>query len=252
MLDLNTHNLTTWVISVCTLAIVVSPCAGKPLDSKAAEEIRSLEALIKLPMDQRSVSGEQVDRWLLLTQEDNSDLRLVVVLCLAYANDTVSYARLEQFAKATSDPILSGAAAYSLVVRRTRDTKKNNLLGELHDRLLNAANPYERMFLANRIAVDFGSGGLPLIVNAVKREVDEVVKCDMMYYIAKADVALADREVLNLKWDETVRLPENLAFVLGSITPNRSKDQDMNSTIKLLSDVRARQEKARRDEGEAP
>lgn len=241
--DVQRRLMTTLVLFGCL--VPTSWSVGKPLSGRAAKHLPTLANLAKKPSSERRLSEAEVERFLRFTEGDDGHLKLVSVLALAYATDPASDARLREI-EAKDHKRISGAAAYALRSRELVGKESNEQLRLLRLSLKESSNPFARLFLANRTAVDFGDAAVPVIVEAMKVERNDMVKCDMLYYVVTGSV-LPDsaREVLDLKWNTPVWLPEDLAYVMRSLTPGRSNDPAHNSTTSLLSELRARETEAR-------
>ncbi len=232
--------------------LVPRMCAeGKPLSLGAAQHALTLENLAKKAPSERSLSEDELQRFLEFTETDNADLELIGVLALAYASDDGSASRLRTM-EAEEEGLLSGAASYALMSRKLAGKGPNEQLLLLREGLKTATNSYTRLFVANRIAVDFGEPGIPAIVEAMKVERDEMVKCDMLYYLATAAALPKAKAILDLQWNKAAGLPESLAYIMGSLTPGRSKDAEKNSVGVLLLELKAKHVDSSEKEGGSP
>lgn len=221
----------------CVALVRVS--VGKPIDAEAAEHYAGLTQLISRPLEKRKLSFDEVKAYTTMARADNRDMQVCGALALAFAQDDASLSLLRALSK-TSDPLLSGASSYAVIVRESFGRGESNFLSNLSFWLGRSENPFARMFLANRIAVDFGDKAMYTLLSATRAEAEATAKSDMLYYIAKGADKSILTEVLRWKWNEEVPYPENVAFIMASITPDRPKDEMSNSCRELLQGIRAK------------
>src|SRR6266481_4992393 len=164
---------------VLVLMLIENPfLTAKPIDTKAAEEFLKLGKLIS-PGAKRTIPEAS---YIKMAMEDNSDLRLCAALALAFGEEADGFVALQQLSK-VNDVVVAGAASYAIKLRSCDRRGAAATLNSLCFWLGRSTNAYERMFLANRIAVDFGATSLRVILDAAKSESDEIVQCDMLFYL---------------------------------------------------------------------
>ena len=74
----------------------------------------------------------------------------------------------------------------------------------------------------------------------IRDETDPLVRCDLLYYVVTYGTREDCQIASALQWDEKVAPSESLSFLLGVITPKRSKDANHNSTAYLLRKLHER------------
>jgi len=224
------------MLSIAVLAIY-SWSQAKPIDSKVAIHLLNVREFFERPHEERSLSEYQSARYLQMANSDNLDLRLVGILMLAYANDAPSSELLEKLSEKPS-PLIAGAAQYARKMRTVRDAKPDVRMSALTLWIGGSGNAFERLFLANRLAVDFGRDARKVIFLAAQEEQDPIVRCDMLYYLWQSNDSALATKALAWRWDIRIRIPDNIAFLLGSITPGRSRGSAENSVDYLLRQVK--------------
>lgn len=236
------------LIKVCGLIIMLlfyselgKVALAKPIDSNAAKESAMLAQLVNQPRGRRIISEAKTQKYIMMTKADNIDRQLCAVLILAFAKDNISLNVLKKLSKNTNI-LLSGAAYYAIRVRSTSNMNADEALNSLSFWLSRSENAFERMFLANRIAVDFPEKGMHIIMIAARDESNQIVRCDMLYYLAQTDDTDIINEILGWEWNEKGIFPENLAFIMGAITPGRPKDSISNSCGVLLQKIRKKRD----------
>ncbi len=216
------------------LTLVHGACArnslARPIDARAADVCVELAKLVRQPAQGRRMGKHEAEAYATLTRVDSADVRLCAVVALAFAGDEATGRLLSQLVKQT-DPIIAGAASYALRLRESAGRKPDEAFGILCFWLGRSRNPVERMLLANRIAVDFGDTGAWAIAAAASQETDDLARAN--------DEAIA-KEALRWQWDEGYWFPENLAFLMGSLTPGRPRDALRNSCKFLLRQLKQR------------
>ena len=217
-------------------------CIALPLDGEAAESIKTLRELVQQPSNTRKLSVADTERYIRLAKEDNQDRQIVAVLTLAFADDDLSSSLLKELSTTEKDKssLLSGAAQYAVALRSAQTVKKNEseVFIKLSDYLEKTENSATKMFLANRLFVDYGSKSLPVILAAFEEEKNKFVKLDMLYYLAQSNDPAVEKRVLAQNWDEIIELPEDFIFLMSSITPGRGTGFIDNSTIMLIRKIR--------------
>ena len=69
-----------------------------------------------------------------------------------------------------------------------------------------------------------------------------MVRCDLLYYLSESANKEVLTEALKLKLDDMVdwSLSESDAYILGSVTPGRTRDVIFNSRSMLVRKIRAK------------
>lgn len=241
-----THHVTVCVVILMSnwLCVfpVMQPAVDKPIDERAAKICLHLASLANMPLSQRFITAEDEKDIIKLLELDNSDVKICALVALAFARSDDGYQILTRYAKDT-DKSICGIASAALKIRENCGRPHDEQLTNLFFWLGRSDNPYEKMLVVNRIVVDFGEKAIGTIVTAGDAESDNMVRCDMLYYISRSN----DLELLrrSLKWqlDEKLSVSNSISFLLGSLTPNRPKDSIGNSCAILFKKIRSRIEK---------
>jgi hypothetical protein len=228
---------------MCVLAVlllVFAPDIGlleradaQPISGDAVKLCKKLASVFAKPIAERRISAEELRVALESVGSGSDDRKMCAALLLGFASDNKSREVLKRLRKAEST-LIAGAASFALVQRAWAGEGRVELLGYLAYRLGRASNPFERLFLANRLFVDVGKDALPVILAAAKDEQNAVVRCDMLYYIRTLSDEESFERVRKWEWQKDSAVPENLIFVMASLTPGRSFDRMMNSCWILL------------------
>lgn len=223
-----------FVLFAIVIPMFLTPQIGeaKPMDTEAATEINRLSIFFAQPLAKRTLSEAQVNSLIAQASADNPDKQLVAVLGLAFAKDNRSGEVVKELSSA-QNALIAGAAAYALEMRRLVGKEPAEIYAQLSKSLQASKDSYKTLFLANRLAVDFPKQSDNDLLAAAKREQNDTVKSDLLYYLSRSDDKAVLRQTLLLKWDNTTELSELLAFVLGSVTPQRSKDPMDTSPVVL-------------------
>ena len=228
----------TIAVACVTCTVMYSVGLAIPFDSSAMTGTSALEALVAMPPSKRKNSASQTEQFVAMVKSDSGDRKLVGILGLAWSADEGTAAllkKLQQDAPAWH----RGMASYAIVVRSLSGRPAETIPASLCLALGKAKDPSERMFLANRLAVDYPKTTMWAIWDAARVETDPFVRCDMLYYLVKSKDAAIAAKVLRFKW-KWLRPPEGRAFLLGAMTPGRPKDSTHNSTHFLLEELKVR------------
>ncbi len=236
-------------------------CMAMPIDARADKICNEeLAPLMKMPLAERRLSDAQVAKLIEMEEIDSISVRQCVCLALAFAQDANSLDLLRRLSKDTDESV-QAAAHYALKVRDNNGRKPDEMLNNLCFWLGRSNNYLERIFLANRMWVDFGEDCIKTIMLAAKSEpegipdrtgrldpktmMSNIVRCDLLYYLSESSNKEILSEALKLKWDGTVgwSLSEADAYILGSVTPGRSKSYTHNSRPTLVRKIQAKLEK---------
>ena len=226
-------------VAFVTCAVMYSVGLSKPFDSSAMTGTSALEALVAMPPSKRKNSAAQNEQFVSMVKSDSGDRKLVGILGLAWSADEGSAALLKKLQK-DAPAWHRGMASYALAVRSLSGRPAATIPASLCLALGKAKDPSERLFLANRLAVDYPKTTMWAIWDAARVETDPLVRCDMLYYLVKSKDAAIAAEMLRFKWGRVVFPPEGQAFLLGVMTPERPKDKMHNSSHFLLEELRAR------------
>ena len=246
------------VMAICLLGISLEFCMAMPIDSRAGKICREeLTPLMKMPLTKRKLSDAQVARLIEMAKIDSNNVRQCVCLALAFAQDANS---IEALKKLSEDNFkgTQAAANYALKVRQNAGRKPREMLNNLCFWLGRSDNSLEKKFLANRMWVDFGEESAGTLLLALQAESEvllsgermtyaeasiiNTVRCDLLYYLSESKNKEVLTEALKFKWDETIdwSLSESDAYILGSITPGRTRDAIFNSRGMLVRKIRAK------------
>lgn len=231
-----TYQIIGPALAALFIMLKCSAVSSVPMDLRAAKEVVALSELMQKPLEGRTLSKEQSDKYVSMTQANNGDQRLIAVLALAFDANPTSLAVLQQQANSEAMNI-AGAANYALTVRAGAGQDSSKLFGLLCYRLGRSKKPWERMFIANRLAVDFGDKAETVILNAAKEEGElekaeptsgAIARTDMLYYLSQTKDASVAKEILG--WEvKGGWMPESIASLMGAITPGRPRDDGSNS-----------------------
>jgi hypothetical protein len=132
-----------------------------------------------------------------------------------------------------------GAAECALVVRETIGMDRERTFAFLAEHLKAAKGPFARLFLANRIAVDFERRAVPTLLDAATREGDDDVKCELLYCVVRYGDAATHARATKMGWGSE-QPSESMSMVLGLMTPGRSTRSIENATWYLLDELKKR------------
>lgn len=241
---IRTYNATRWVAtSAMSIAflhwILATPGAGKPIDGKAADGFVILGKLMSRPLAERKVAGEDLKRFIDLWAEDNLDRKLCSLLAFAFAEDERSLDILRQAIRSDFDP-MAGAARYALLMRGLAGDPGEPMARALGKRFRDSENPYERLFVANRLAVDYYDSSATLFLDALKFEPNRFVRLYILYFLYHKNDPDVDRAILSARWVEREALPEDMAFIMRSLTPGEKFQDSGRSAGEYLRDIRLR------------
>lgn len=246
------------MMSICLLCISVELCTATPIRAQAGKICRDkLTQLMKMPLAKRKLSNAESARLIEMADTGGIPERQCACLALAFAGDADSLEMLKKLAKDRRKGA-QAAANYALKVRQNAGRKPREMLNNLCFWLGRSEDPVEKMFLANRMWVDFGEESVATILLAAKDESEGIqdgtdridaatmmknmVCCDLLYYLSESTSERVLREALELKWDEEVHwtLPGDLVQLMGSVTPGRPSGTLENSRIMLVDKIRAK------------
>ncbi|MGB2753630.1 MAG: hypothetical protein WBD75_03895, partial [Phycisphaerae bacterium] len=235
---------------------------GIPFGGEALPDVKKLEALLRRPPEQRRLTAEDENRYVeILPREGAGDLGRVVALSLAYGTQPRSLETLRTEAQRLNAPHLppssvGGAASYAVAVREAQSRGPEERFGLLCYRLGRSANPWERMFLANRLAVDYGRRAGWVLLEAARAErppegaedrSDERFAQFVMLHalVHMKDDALA-RAVLQEDWSKAYGgfLAEQIQYLMVRVSPYADADSWRSGTSGLLDIARRTAESA--------
>lgn len=227
-------------LALGTLAVLLGgltfTAEGIPFGREAVPDAKKLEALLRRPPEQRRLTAEDENRYVeILPREGAGDLSHVVALSLAYGTQPRSLEVLRTEARQLNVPgippdIVGGAAAYAVAMREAQSRSPEERFGLLCYRLGRSANPWERLFLANRLAVDYGQRAGWVLLEAARAErppegaEDRLAESFAQYGMLHAlvhmkDAALA-RAVLQEDWSKAYGgLAEQLQYLMARVSP---------------------------------
>ena len=235
-------DLSLVLVHLALCAVVALPgrvSLASVLDRGAYEASEDLKALYSLPRAKRKASPELTQKYLkILSKKANRTpgAEFCAALILAYADDKESLRVLKKLGEATED----GTARYALLIRRTRYLSDEELFGILCFHLGRAPGgaAMDRMFLANRLWVDYGPRSLWTILEAGKDEERALFTDDLLYYLSQTKDPAFAREVLRYEWSDSMTTRHTIYYIMGSITPGRKRDNRSNSSYMLLKKLR--------------
>jgi hypothetical protein len=230
------------LIITCILAFLSQNSISEPIDLKAGEAFQEIEGIFKQPLLKRKISKEQTELFIKRAEIDNQDMQICVSIAFAFAEDSNSLNILKKLSLNSSYTV-KGAASYALKIRQISGRKQDEILRNLCFFLGKSDNQIEKMFLANRMWVDYKEEAIYTILDAIQLEpndIDNVYRCDLFYYLSQSNKPEILKKALHLEWrnDVLVSLPENLAYIMGSITPGRRKDNIGNSAMFIEENIR--------------
>jgi hypothetical protein len=234
-------------IIVFLLAFISQICSSKPIDMKAGEAFIEIEGIFKKPLSKRELSKEQTELFIKRAERNNSEMRICVSIALAFAEDSNSLEMLKRLSN-DQDESVKGASFYALKVRQISGRKPDEILRNLCYFLGKSNNEMEKILIANRMWVDFKEEAIYTILDSIRTEpnnTDNFYRCDLFYYLSQSDNPEVLKEALKLDWrkDVLVSLPEDLAYIMGSITPDRRRDNTGNSVFMIERNIRKKLDK---------
>lgn len=247
-----------------TLAVVLGgltlTAEGIPFSMEAVSDAKRLEALLRQPSEQRQLTAEDENRYVeILRRVGGGDLGRVSALSLAYGTQPQSLEALRAAAQRLNVPevppdSVGGAASYAVAVREAQPRGPEERFGLLCYRLGRSANPWERLFLANRLAVDYGQRAGWVLLEAARAErapkgaKDRLDERNAQFVMLHAlvhmkDVALA-RAVLREDWSRALYLSEQCQYLMARVSPYADKNFWDSSASELLGIARRAVESA--------
>ena len=246
------------VMAICLLGISVELCTATPIGGQAGKICREeLAPLMKMPLAKRRLSGAQTAKLIEMADSGSLDTQQCVCLGLAFAQDANSLEVLRKLSESQFKGV-QATANYALKVRQNAGCKPREMLNNLCFWLGRSDNSLEKMFLANRMWVDFGEESVGTLLLALQAETKDLlngerksegevwaintVRCDLLYYLSESRNKEVLTEALKFKWDETIdwNLSETGAYIMGSITPGRSRSYRQTSRAELVDKIRAK------------
>jgi hypothetical protein len=229
-------------------AVIILPWSSNRADASQGIEpktvlfVAKVAKFLKQPLAQRKLSDADSAKYVRLAHDEENDLimRVAAVQALAYANDKASHEALNKLLIDNSmSPMVSSVTWHSLRVRSNASRSSEEFYGILAFHLGKSISPLDRMFIANRLALDYSERGLWAILQAAKVETDERAKCDLFYYLSQSNDPSLLKETLALSWmKEPLEPTEYLAFLFGSITPGRPTDVYGNTPWALSKKIK--------------
>jgi hypothetical protein len=226
------------ILLIILLSNVVFPLFAKPIDRQAAAHLKALHEVFQKNLEDRNLNKDKLTNFVNLLKEDNFDRKLISILALAYANDEDSKNALYEITTKANDQILKGAAFYALTIRNINNKNRKLYEETLLNEISKAKNAFTRMFLINRLFVDFGTVELPFIKQMAEKENNEMVKSDMLYYLSFSNNRDRINEILKINWSQNYNLPENISSIMNTITPGRSGKRMENNNSNLIDKLR--------------
>jgi hypothetical protein len=257
-----------------TLAVLLgglSPTVqGIPFGGEAVPDAKKLEALLRRPPEQRRLTAEDENRYVeILPREGAGDLGQVVALSLAYGTQPRSLETLRTEARQLNVPevppsLVGGAASYAVAVREAQPRGPEERFGLLCYRLGRSANPWERMFLANRLAVDYGRRAGWVLLEAARaerppegaedRSAERFAQFVMLHALVHMKDAALARAVLQEDWSEAkwVGLAEQFQYLMARVSPYADEGSWRSGAGELLDIARRTAESAATEAPSAP
>ena len=217
-------------------------CNSYAFDVNAAKALQEIEGLFKQTPQQRKMSKEQTELFIKRADTGNAEMQMCAIHALAFAEDSNSLEILKRLST-VHDESVKGTASYALKIRQISGREPDEILRNLCFFLGKSDNQFEKIFLANRMWVDFKEEAIYTILDSMQSEPNSIFsfyRCDLFYYLSQSDNPEILKEALKLKWreGELSMLPESLAYIMGSITPNRKKGTSWNSVIVIQRNIR--------------
>lgn len=220
---------------------------SRPLDLRAVELLKEFDGFWEQPISQRNLSNAQIEKCIEMAEYNSSDLKRCSAIVLAFAKDSNS---LEILNKLSLDDNVSvkGAASYALKLRHIAERSEEEILRNLCFYLGKSDNQTEKILIANRMWVDYKEKAILTLLDASRlepKDSNNYFRCDLFYYLSQSDDSEILKEALKLEWEEEKlsTLPESLAYIMGSITPGRPKDDMRNSAMIIEKNIRAKLER---------
>jgi len=242
---------------------------GIPFGGEALPDAKKLEALLRRPPEQRRLTAEDENRYVeILPREGAGDLGRVVALSLAYGTQPRSLETLRTEAQRLNAPHLppssvGGAASYAVAVREAQSRSPEERFGLLCYRLGRSANPWERLFLANRLAVDYGRRAGWILLEAARaerppegaedRSDESFAQLVMLHALVHMKDAALARAVLQEDWSKAFGgLAEQLQYLMARVSPYADADSWSYGPSWLLDIARRTVESAAPEAPSAP
>ena len=226
---------------------------GSTLSRDVAENMGHLQELIRKPLSERVVDVESHDYNIFMTilekkTRNTSSVGAIALACLyfAWADDEASRERLEYYAEAD---ILSGlpsfaggAALYALTMRDLRENSYEETKLLLSYTLGKIENDYQKMFIANRLWVDYQNEALPVILLTAETGKVEFVMQEYLFYLSNAHDTNILRDALALDWHSGAAEIYDWIYVMSAATPGRSTNALEYSPYACIKKMRGKLE----------
>lgn len=235
-----------------SLVALVSSVFGSTLSRDVVENMSYLQKLISKPSSERFIDVESQEYNLFMDilegkRRNNSSVGAKALACLyfAWADDESSRERLEYYAEADIlsglPSFVGGAALYALTMRdlRERSFDEKELL--LSYTLGSVDNDFQKLFIANRLWVDYGEKVLPVILLTASMKSDKFVMQEYLYYLTKATDHSILKEAVNMDWPAGIEIYD-WSCVMSAVTPGRPADFFKHSPTFSIRKIRSRLE----------
>jgi hypothetical protein len=232
------------MIICCCLLSLASVCLyqGKVFSKPPSAETTTTFSKIQKIYAQQQISDADA-RSFATTLDDpaaSQDAKLLAALALAYASDADSLKQLQDIARA-SNSALAGVAQFAIDIRSLAQWPDKERFNGLVFYLGREQRAETRLFLANRLAVEYQDVSFLPLYLAAKNETDPTAQCDMLYYLSRTKDTNRLQLLLNTAWDERGMIPENILAILVTITPGRQQDPGRTDyTVIILKSIRAK------------
>lgn len=239
------------ILTLLILALATTSY-GSTLSRDVVANISYLQELFRKPIDERvvGVGYPEYEVFINILDEKNRlkssvGAKAMACLYLAWAEDDLSRELLEDYAEGDTISGLSsfvgGAALYALTMRdlRERSFDEKELL--LSYTLGSVDNDFQKLFIANRLWVDYGEKVLPVILITASVKGDNFVMQEYLYYLTKATDPGILKCAVNMDWPVGIEIYD-WSCVMSAVTPGRPADFFKHSPTFSIRKIRSRLE----------
>lgn len=233
---------------------LVTSAFGSTLSRDVVANMSHLEELIRKPLSERVVDVESQEYNLFINilegkRRNNSSVGAKALACLyfAWADDEASRERLEYYAEGDIlsglPSFVGGAALYALTMRDLRERSYDELMLLLSYTLGKIENDYQKMFIANRLWVDYKDEVLPVILLTAENGNVEFVMQEYLFCLSNAHNTNILRDALALDWPSGAAEIYDWIYVMSAATPGRSTNALEYSPYACIKKMRGKLEK---------
>ncbi len=217
------------------------PAEARPIDAEAGAIWSFLAEIVADHRRPGRLNKDQLERVLAAATTDSMDNRVAAAYALAFATDAASAKMLAILAKDRSQDV-AGAGRFATLLRETLSLPTDERLARLSFELARSNGYYMRLFLVNWLGCEYGDAMSTTFLAKLSEEKNQTVRLECLFHLARSPrQEVRDKAKGILEKEQYYHLAEGDAYILGSITPDRSQDGYSNSTLRLLATMNRRE-----------